>query len=326
MYQHLLYKNQTTQLTGEQIREGWLKHIYNDTTTPFKTRDGQSSENYLWVSNQMAYDLMEKGMIPPATSAPENNPHYEMIDAQLTTEIFGLFAPTRPDIAVEMANLPIRTTARQNAAWIAEFYVRMHALAAQVDKKAPMKAIVFDLATKARQHLPNDSYSAKMYDFVKTQYGQGATWEMARDALHERYQVQQADGYQWATKDQSCHGCFAAGINFGAGMISLFYGEGDIKETIKIGALAGWDSDNPTATWGGLLGFILGKKGIEKAFGRTFAQQFNIHRTRGGFPNNGLDNFEDMAEKGVLIIDRVVQERLGGGVDLEKGVWYVPRG
>lgn len=31
-------------------------------------------------------------------------------------------------------------------------------------------------------------------------------------------------------------------------MISLFYGEGDIKETIKIGALAGWDSDNPTAT------------------------------------------------------------------------------
>jgi len=36
---------------------------------------------------------MYEGMIPPATSSPENNPNYEMIDAQLTTEIFGFFAP-----------------------------------------------------------------------------------------------------------------------------------------------------------------------------------------------------------------------------------------
>ena len=324
IYQHLLYKNQTTQLTGEQIRTGWLSHIYNDKNTPFKTRDGQSPENYLWVSNQTAYDLMEKGMIPPATSLPENNPHYEMIDAQLTTEIFGLFAPTRPTIAVEMAHLPIRTTAQQNAAWIAEFYVRMHALAAKVDKNTPMKKTIFDLAATARKEIPKDSYTAKMYDFVKTQYDAGVPWETARDALHEKYQIRQEDGYEWAIKDQSCNGCFAAGINFGAGMVSLFYGEGDLKETIKIGVLAGWDSDNPTATWGGLLGFMLGKEGVEKAFGRTFANQFNIHRTRGGFPNNGIDNFSDMAAKGVYIVDRVVQERLGGGIDLEKDVWYIP--
>jgi len=313
IYQHLLHENKTTQLTGEQIRTGWLSHIYNDKNTPFKTRDGESPENYLWVSNQTAYDLMEKGMVPPATSLPENNPHYEMIDAQLTTEIFGLFAPTRPAIAVEMAHLPIRTTAQQNAAWIAEFYVRMHALAAKVDKNTPMKKAVFDLAATARKEIPADSYTAKMYDFVKTQYDAGIPWEAARDALHEKYQIRQEDGYEWATKDQSCNGCFAAGINFGAGMVSLFYGEGDLKETIKIGVLAGWDSDNPTATWGGLLGFMLGKEGVEKAFGRTFSNQFNIHRTRGGFPNNGIDDFENMAAKGVYIVDRVVQERLGGG-------------
>ena len=51
---------------------------------------------------------------------------------------------------------------------------------------------------------------------------------------------------------------FASGINFASSLISLFYGEGDLKETIKIGTLAGWDSDNPTATWGGLLGFMYG--------------------------------------------------------------------
>jgi len=121
------------------------------------------------------------------------------------------------------------------------------------------------------------------------------------------------------------NGCFAGGINFGASLVSLFYGEGDIVETIKIGTLAGWDSDNPTATWGGLLGFMLGKEGVEKAFGRTFANKFNIHRTRGGFPNDGIDTFENMAQTGVFIIDRMVQERLGGGVNLESDEWYIPK-
>jgi hypothetical protein len=32
-----------------------------------------------------------------------------------------------------------------------------------------------------------------------------------------------------------------------------------------------------------------------------------------------------MAKKGIYIIDRVVQEEMGGGVDLEKDVWFVPK-
>jgi len=100
--------------------------------------------------------------------------------------------------------------------------------------------------------------------------------------------------------------------------------KGDLVETIKIGALAGWDSDNPTATWGGLIGFMLGKEGVEKAFDRKFAEKFNIHRTRQHFPNDGIDDFQNMAKTGIYVIDRAVQEQLKGGVDLEKDVWYIP--
>lgn len=311
IYQHLLYENKTSLLTGEQIREGWLKHIKKE------------EENYLWVSNQKAFDLMGEGMVPPATSDPANNEHYAMIDAQLTTEIFGLFAPGRPDIALKMADLPIRTTARENAAWISEFYVIMYALAS-TNEAASMKERVFAMAAEARKHLPAGSYAAAMYDFVLDEYQNGIPWETTRDKLYERYQVEQTDGYDITSQNLYCNGCFAAGINFGAGMISLFYGEGDIKETIKIGTLAGWDSDNPTATWGGMLGFMLGKAGVEKAFNRTFADKLNIHRTRQNFTNNGIDSFSAMAEKGLYIIDRVVQEQMRGGVDLEKDVWYLP--
>jgi hypothetical protein len=180
------------------------------------------------------------------------------------------------------------------------------------------------MADKAHSRLPTTSYPAKMYDYIKALYLANTPWEEARDLVYLRYQVNQDDGYNITSKNLYCNGCFAAGINYAASLISLFYGEGDIKETIKIGALTGWDSDNPTATWGGLLGFILGKDGVEKAFGQRFANQFNIHRTRRNFPNNGIDTFENMANTGVLIVDRVVTEEMGGILDNEKGLWVIP--
>jgi len=312
MYQYLTYTKKTSILTSEQIRDGWLTHIKKE------------EENYLWVSNQTAFDLMYGGMVPPETSHPDNNPNYEMIDAQLTTEIFGLFSPSRPDIALKLAHLPIKTTARYNAEWISEFYVIMHSLASYVNEEMSIKDKILWMADQSRKRLPEHSYSAKMYDFVKSKYQSNVPWEQTRDEVYIRYQVNQADGYNLTSKGLYCNACFAAGINYAASLISLFYGEGDIKETIKIGTLAGWDSDNPTATWGGLIGFMLGKEGVETAFDKKFSDRYNIHRTRQGFPNNGIDTFTSMAEIGVYVVDRVIQEQMMGGVDLKKNVWYIP--
>ena len=313
MYQHLLNTNQTSNLTAQQIREGWLKHILPD------------EENFLWVSNQQAFDLMREGILPPETADPEKNPHFEMIDAQLTTEIFGLFAPGQPDLAIKMASLPIRTTARENAVWISEFYVRMYSLASLVDNSLSMKDQITWMADQASHSIPANSYTSLMYDYVRAKYESGIPWEAARDSIYVRYQVDEMDGYDITSQNIYCNGCFAAGINFAASLVSLFYGEGDIKETIKIGVLTGWDADNPTATWGGLLGFMQGREAVESAFGEKLSSQFNIHRTRQNFPNNGLDTFENMAKTGVLIVDRVVQEEMGGEVNLEDDVWYIPQ-
>ena len=309
LYQHLLFVNRTSLLTPEQIREGWLKHIRSE------------EENFLWVSNERAFRLMQDGLLPPHTGHPDHNEEHAMIDAQLTTEIFGLLAPTRPDVALKLAHLPIRTTAHGDAAWIAEFYVTMHSLAALHDGQSSIAAHLRWSAGEARKRLPDTSPPARMYDFVLENHQAGLPWEAARDALHERYQVQHQDGYDMSGKPGN--GCFAAGINFAASLVSLFYGEGDLKETIKIGTLAGWDSDNPTATWGGLIGFILGKDGVEAAFGRMFSNRYHIHRTRQNFPQ-GTDTFEEMAKRGVLVIDRVVAEQMGGRIDREANTWHIP--
>lgn len=312
MYQYLMFTNNTTKLSAEQIRDGWLTHI------------SAKEENYLWVSNQQAFDLMQQGMLPPETSEPMNNPHYAMIDAQLTTEIFGLFAPARPDIAREIARLPIRVTAYQEAESIAQFYVSMYALAAVPTPQMNTQEKLLWMANKASKSIPRNTYPAKMFAYVFDLFEQGLSWEEARDLVYQRYQVKQEDGYTISSQNLYCNGCFAAGINFSASLISLFWGKGDLKETIKIGSLCGWDSDNPTATWGGLLGFMLGKNEIENIFGQKLSTTFNIHRTRQNFPNNGLDTFDKMAEKGISIIDRCVVNEMGGKIDKSTNTWIIP--
>jgi hypothetical protein len=312
MYQFLLNYFDTSILSPSQIREGWVKHIKAE------------EENYLWVSNQRAFDLMNQGILPPETGEPSNNEFYNMIDAQLTTEIFGLFSPTRPDFAIRMAELPIKTTARGEAQEIAEFYVRMHSLASNPKEFNSIKENIFWIANESRKYLSDNNYPAKMYDFTEGLYNSGIRWEQARDSIYLRYQVEQKDGYDITSKNLYCNGCFAAGINFASSLISLFYGEGDIKNTLKIGTLSGWDSDNPTSTWGGLIGFLIGKEMIEKEFNTSFSSKFNIHRTRQNFPNNGIDSFDYMAAEGVKVIDRVVEKELKGKINLVKNTWVIP--
>ncbi len=329
MYSFLHDQHRVSKLSAEQIRRGWLKHIYSETDAPLFQKFPDSTpqiENFLWVSNERARILMEQGMTPPETSDPLNNSKSLMIDAQLTTEIFGLLAPARADVAVDIALLPIRTTAVFDAQWISQFYVAMHALASRVDASLSLKQQTQWLAEQARAQLPEDSSAGKMYVFVKNQYLNNPNkedWESTRDAVYQRYQLSKTDGY---TYDQP----FDAGINFAASLVSLFYGEGDIIRTLQIGTLAGWDSDNPTATWGGLLGFMLGKQGVEKAFNKAnLSNTYSIHRTRRHFPDQtpdqlGEDDFATMAARDLRTIDRVVVELMQGSINTDTDQWIIP--
>ena len=95
---------------------------------------------------------------------------------------------------------------------------------------------------------------------------------------------------------------------------------------MKIAVLAGWDSDNPAATWGGLLGFMLGKDGLEDLFNREFSNRFDIHRTRKAFPvSSGIDTFTSMAQNGVRVVDRVVRDETGGSVSQHDDTWRIPK-
>lgn len=297
---------------------------------PWQHKDGKPYyENKLWVSNQSAMHLMEgfdasgkpiTPLEPPATGDPANNPNSAMIDAQLTTEIFGFFAPGRPDVALSLGQLPVQAVARGEAQLAAEFYIIMYSLAAYAPLQLSPKERVVWLATQARKRLTEGSITAAMYDFVKARYDANPVsddWEATRDELYREFQLRKQAGYEYKMP-------FDSAINFGASIISLLYGEGDLPRTTQIATLVGWDSDNPTATWGGLLGFLLKRSGVEAAFGQTFSTKFNIHATRKGFPNDGQDDFSSMAARGVRVVDACVVKELGGAIDSAKDEWVIP--
>lgn len=303
VYQHGIEQYDNFLLTGEQISKEWQDHI------------GLPN---LWVSNLSALGQMQNGAFPPETSLPQNNPMWDMIDAQLTTEIFGVLAPGRPDIALELSHLPIRTTAYLHSEWAAEFYIIMHALCSVVDTTLARKDQILWIAEKARKRIPNWSYIADMYDFVKAEYEANPDkddWEKTRDKIARRYQQQNTAGYVYKYP-------WDAGINFAASMVSLFYGEGDYKKTIRIGAMCGWDSDNPTATWGGLLGFLYGYDNLEKHFDKyNFSNKYNIARTRFNLPIP-IDDFTAMSDRGIHIIDSIVINAMNG--DIQNNHWIIP--
>jgi hypothetical protein len=329
MYAHLHDQLKTSKLSANQIRDGWLHHIYSEEDAPLFQKFPTSNpivENFLWVSNEQARKLMQTGMSPPETSEPANNSNYMMIDAQLTTEIFGLLAPSRPDVAIDIAYLPVRTTAMGDAQWISQFYIAMHSLASVVDKSETLANQTLWLAEQASSYLPPNSTPAKMYAFIKEHYLNNPNkddWESTRDAIYHRYQLERTDGYVYREP-------FDGGINFAASLVSLFYGEGNIARTIQIGSLAGWDSDNPTATWGGLLGFIIGPQGIAEAFSQSnLSDTYWIHRTRRNFPDKtqdalGEDSFSKMAEREMRTVDRVVVQRMKGSITTDGQYWVIP--
>lgn len=308
-----------TRLNSAQIAQGWTSHI----------------NRFIWVSNASARTLITRGVAPPSTSLAVANPNRLMIDAQLTTEFFGALCPGMPERALDMASLPIRTTASGYAEHASQFYVVLYSLATQTDRTLPMRDQILWMYARARQFIPDSSKSADIADFVLADYLANPdvnNWELTRDRVYQRYQLNAAaNGFRWRA-------WYESSVNFAGGLIALLYGEGDFERTVQIGALSGWDSDNGTATMGGLLGLMKGYDPLVaeiRAAHPSFnpSDRFDIARTRDAMPDYlpadaaAHDTLSRMSERMIPIARREVLDA-GGLVDAEwagGARWMLPR-
>lgn len=309
VYLHAASQARTPLLTSRQISDAWQRHI-ND---------------FIWVSNARARELMRGGTLPPATSLGMANPDSLAIDAQLTTEFFGAFAPALPEQALRLADLPIRTTAEGHALHASQFFALLYSLAPRVDH-LPEGEQPEALARLARRYLPNTSKAAGIVDFVLADFLANPDvddWERTRDRIYRRYQLEATqNGFRYINAVESS-------INFAAGMMALLYGEGDYKRTVQIGTLSGWDSDNATATLGGLIGLLRGTDYIRDQFpGVDLADRYRIYRTRDDLPDyrptdpDAEDTLTAMADRMIPLVERAIVDA-GGSV--RGGTWRLPK-
>ncbi len=311
VYLHLMHQNKDPLLSAPEIASGWNTHI----------------KDYIWGSNKAAAGLMERGVMPPATSLPTANYGYLFIDAQLTTEIFGALAPALPGEALRLAHLPIRTVAGNHAAHAAQFHVLLYSLAATIDPEKPLREELLRIVREARASLPDRSKAADVIDLTVQSYLSNRdtmAWESTRDELYERFQKNdRANGYYYLNWIESS-------VNLGTGVMALLYGEGDLRRTIQIGTLSGWDSDNGTATMAGLIGLIKGHEEIVEELEREdISDLYNAARTREKLPDyievsdEATDALSSMSWRMLPLVQQVILEG-GGRIDGETCVYTLP--
>jgi hypothetical protein len=211
----------------EEIRDEWVAHLNND----------------IWWANRRARDLMDQGVVPPATGSARLNPHSGWnIDAQIQSEIFGVIAPGMPLQAQERAVYFSRISNHGVPVETASFYAVMYALAFfDTDPR--------EIIREARRYFPPDSpASAIAAEVIAWHRANPGDWRPVRELIGAHY----ADDPGWN----------AARVNFASTLMALLYGQGDFERTLTIAALAGWDADNNTTTSAGLLGITLGHSGL----------------------------------------------------------------
>lgn len=310
LYLHLMDLHATTLLTPPQITAGWLQH-----TDPA----------FVWVSNQQALASMQQGLMPPETGIAVANPFWLMIDAQLTTELFGALAPGMPAEALRLADLPISVTASGHAAHAASVFVIFYSLATQVPPELSGRDKALWLVDQARDYIPDSSKVADIIDFVRADYLANPdvnNWELTRDRIHARYQANApANGFHYRA-------WYESSVNFATGIMALLYGQCDYSRTIQIGTLSGWDSDNPTATLGGLLGLMQGYDALLAEFPlQSFSDRYTIDRTKNLMPDYlpsdpaAEDTFTRMAARMLPLVEAAILEA-GGRADATH--WLLP--
>jgi ADP-ribosylglycohydrolase len=215
------------------ITNQWLEHI---------TFSG------IYISNRQALYLLNDGFTAPASGGRNYNMHWYSIDSQITTEVLGAVSPGLAQKAVDMTSTFAHVSNAGFPVHAAQFYAAMVSY-------AYFDPNVHSLVDKALTVVPSTSRTHDIITDVKNWYQQdiadgNCDWRATRQKLYDHYQGAYDNGryYNW----------IESAVNTGATVMALLYGNGDFKETVQIGILAGWDCDCNPATAAAILGTAYG--------------------------------------------------------------------
>ena len=235
-------------VTLHAVEKYGLDINYAEITQMWKTH----INDFIWVANREARNLMDQGLIAPDTGRKQNNRHWFQIDPQLVNEIWSAFYPGMTQHAARRALWGARIT---NDDWGTHPTIAYGAMISAAFFEKDVRKLV-DIGIEA---VPNEGPFAEGIRDVVKWHAQHEDWRDTRDEIHDKYYAYKKGDYEAPVSVVSS---LANGLT---GIMAVLYGEGDYLKTVGIATSAGYDCDNQAATTGGLIGVLTGLSGMGDA-------------------------------------------------------------
>ena len=279
--------------TYAQMKEAWLHHI----------------KQRVWLANRAALGAMHFGFSPHVTGLKDYNPHWFQIDPQLVNEIWAVISPGMIKYSAAKSAWAARVT---NDGWGIEPTIHYGAMYAAAFFESDVNKLI-EIGISA---LPEGSRFAQTVEDMKVLYQKYPNdWQKARAEMAQKYYIDE----HIDTKT-----IWNANLNGAAGILALLYGQGDFQQTLDLSCAMGYDADNQAATMAGLLGVVLGTKGLPKdllfpieGWEEPF-NDFYKNVSRHDMPDASL---KDMANRMVLQAEKIIV-KYGGEKVTENNVDY----
>jgi hypothetical protein len=221
----------------------------------------------LWHANLAARRALRRGIPAELAGTPRYNAHANDIDFQIESDFIGLMAPGLPQAANDMAWRAGRVMNYGDGIYGGMFVAGMYSAA--FFEKDPRKVVQAGLAC-----IPGKSpYGKLIADLLAWSKQYPADWKKVWQLIEDK----------WDKRDPCPDGALRpfnidAKLNGAYIALGLLYGGSDFGKTLDISTRSGQDSDCNPASAGGILGVMLGYRGIPEEWkggipaisGRTF--------------------------------------------------------
>ncbi len=286
MFLHSIIKN-GLDVTAKEMAEDWVSYL---------------DSNRIWCANKGAYQNFVKGIWPPWSGHPRYTPWGDAIDYQIEADLFGLISPGMPRVSNAWGDKVGHMMNYGDGVYAGMAMSAMYSEA--FFESDPRK-----LAEHSLKAIPAESAYAQMIRDVLDLHEKYPDWKDAWEKLEPK----------WGLQDGKLVHPVYVNINGAYVYMGLLYGEGDFWKTMNISMRCGRDSDCNPSSCAGILGTVLGMKGIPEKWAVLRDMPIENRSVREIYPeeidwDNILDATVEIGKWNVL----------ENGGYLESGVLHIP--
>jgi hypothetical protein len=274
-------------VTATEMAKDWLRYL---------------DPKRVWGANSAAYANFSKGIWPPLSGSPGYSRMGDAIDFQIESDLFGLVSPGMPLTSNTWCDKVGHMMNYGDGVYAGMAMAAMYSEA--FFESDPRKLVEYSLKV-----IPAESGYAKMVRDVIDLNKKHPDWQDAWKVLQKK----------WGEVDGKMVGPLDVKINGAYVYMGLLYGEGDFWKSMNISMRCGLDSDCNPSSVAGILGTVLGMKGIPEKW--AILRDLPIHNISIKEIYPGLISWEEILSK---TVETGKWNILENGGYLEKGVFHIP--